>query len=621
MKTKTLVHKSAVKDRYGAITILSSCLFVAGILVAVAGCNNMIRRGQSPDDQLVKLTEDADDTLYIENTCRIYGLDFAKIEGIGLVSNLDGTGSDPVPSGQREHLIEELKSRGIGDPKELIASPKSSLVVLRGLLPPGIKKGERFDVEVKTLPKSETQSLEHGYLVETRMRPMAQLGRGVKEGHVTGYCKGSVLVDALFETRQDQPNKVRGWILGGGVATEDRTLALTIKSDHSVRTTTSIARAINNRFTKVDESGRHGVANAKSDQVVDLEVPDAYSNNIGRYIQVVMNIAYDEPNSKRVNRMELLDQQISNPELARVAALRLEALGDEGIPALKRALRHQDSEVKFNAAQALSYMGEPDGIQILEEMAKTEPAFRWHALTALSSMDDFEAGAALADLMHVESAETRYGAFRAMRARSPQDPLVKGKAMDDFYFHIVPTTGPAMLHVARSQRPELVCFGADQTVADDFVYVKTGLTITSNGDGSVRVIRYNRDGEQRKVCSTKIPDIVEAMSAIGCDYSTMVTMFRESMQAGKLNTRLVVNAVPKIGHGLAGDDSDELQPEKSDKHVAGSLPQLFRAGDASEKPARRTTTQLLDGPNGSKKADSTETRWSKIRDWFSSDGE
>ena len=560
MKTNKHTTKSVFDNRDLARRIRFAGLFVAGLVIAVAGCNNMIKRGQSPDDQLLKLSEEADSTRYIEDTCRIYGLNFAKIEGIGLVTNLDGKGSNPGPSGQREHLFDELKSRGIEDPKKMLSNKDSSLVVLRGLLPPGLKKGERFDVEVKTLQKSDTQSLKHGYLIQTRMRPMAQLGRSVKQGHVTGYCKGSVLVDALFESRQDQPNQLRGWILGGGVATEDRPLGLTVKTDHSVRTTTSIARAINNRFTTVDESGRVGVAKAKTDKVVDLMVADAYRHNIGRYMQVIMNIAFDEPDAKRVNRMDLLDRQISDPALARVAALRLEAFGDEGVPALKRALRHHDSEVKFYAAQALCYMGEADGIEIVENMAKTEPAFRWHALTALASMDDIEAGSALANLMNVDSAETRYGAFRAMRARSPQDPLVKGKPMQDFFFHVVPSTGEPMLHLSRSQRPELVCFGADQTVADDFIYVKTGLTIKSNGDGTVRLVRYTRDGEQRKVCSTKVPDIVEAMAYVGCDYSTLVTMFREAKQAGSLNTRLVVNAVPRIGTGAKSVASDVSPP-------------------------------------------------------------
>ncbi len=621
MNTKQHAREKVVSRRAAAQRRYRAGLLVAALVVAVAGCNNMIRRGQSPDDQLLKLTQEADSTRYIEDACRIYGLNFAKIEGIGLVTNLDGTGSDPAPSGQREHLIDELKSRGIEDPTKLISSKDSSLVVLRGLLPPGLRKGERFDVEVKTLPKSETVSLDHGYLVQTRLRPMAQLGRSVKQGHVTGYCKGSVLVDALFETRQDQPNQVRGWILGGGVATEDRPLGLTVKTDHSVRTTSSIARAINNRFTTVDESGRRGVATAKTDEVVDLVIPETYRNNIGRYMQVVMSIAFDESDAQRVNRMDLLDKQISDPALARVAALRLEALGDEGVPALKRALRHHDIEVKFHAAQALCYMGEPDGLEILENMAKSEPAFRWHALTALASMDDLEAGTALANLMHVDSAETRYGAFRAMRARSPHDPLVKGKALDDFYFHVVPTTGPTMLHVARSQRPELVCFGADQTVADDFMYVKTGLTIKTNSDGTVRVTRYTRNGEQRKVCSPKIPEIVEAMSAVGCDYSTMVTMFREAMQAGQLNTRLVVNAVPKIGGQLADDDGYEQPVEKSEKYVAGPLPELFRTGDSTEKRIRRAETPLSDQSKGAKKGDSGGTRWSKIKGWFANDGE
>ena len=266
-------------------------------------------------------------------------------------------------------------------------------------------------------------------------------------------------------------------------------------------------------------------------------------------------------------------------------------------------------------------MGEIDGVKILQDMAIAEPAFRWHALTALASMDDIEAGAALANLMHVDSAETRYGAFRAMRARSPEDPLVKGKPMDDFFFHVVPSTGKPMLHFARSQRPELVCFGADQTVSDDFLYVKTGLTIKSNGDGTIQLARFTRDGEVRKVCSTKIPDLVEAMCYLGCDYSTMVSMFREAQRDGRLNTRLVVNAVPRIGNQRKFQAIDQPPLEKSDKYMAGPLPELFRAGDDAAKPIPGTAMAADTETKGIKNSDSTETRLSKIKGWLSRDRE
>ena len=590
---------------------------VAGLIFSVVGCSNMIKRGQSPDDQASKLIDDSKDTKYISEACRVYGLNFAKIEGIGLVTGINGSGSNPAPSGQRDHLLDEMKSRGIENPKQLLASDNSSMVVLQGLLPPAIKKGDRFDVQVKTLPKSETTSLQHGYLIDTRMRPMALLGRGVKQGHVTGYAKGNVLVNSIFESRQDQPNQVNGWIYGGGVATEDRPIGLTVRTDHSVRTTTSIARAINGRFTTVDKSGRTGVATPKNDKIVELVVPREYRHNIGRYIQVVLSIAFDESDSERVNRLELLDQKMTDPASSRETAVRLEAYGKEGIPALKRALRHHDAEVRFQAAQALAYLGESDGIDILKKAAENEPAFRWHALTAMASSEDIAASTALSELMSVNSAETRYGAFRSLRARSPQDPLVKGTAMDDFFFHVIPSEAEPMLHFARSQRPETVCFGEDQTVADDFLYVKSGLTVRGDGKGSIRVIKFNRDGEIRKVSSTKIPELIRTLSEVGCDYSTLLLMFREAKQNGYLNTRLVVNAVPRIGGKKKGEVAGEEPLEKSDRFVSAPLPELFRTGDTSEKEIKRAQTDDLSSANAAKNKGKTETRWSKMKDWLS----
>ena len=46
---------------------------------------------------------------------------------------------------------------------------------------------------------------------------------------------------------------------------------------------------------------------------------------------------------------------------------------------------------------------------------------------------------------------------------NPNDGLVKGEDLGgQFSYHVLPTTGPQMIHVTRSIRPEVVVFGHQQ---------------------------------------------------------------------------------------------------------------------------------------------------------------
>ena len=560
--------------------------FIAGMLIACGGCQYIVRRSQNQDDLNTALASSNDGTQYVGSVTGVWGLDFAKIEGIGLVTGLDGSGSDPGPSWQREHLLNELKTHeGIESPIKLLANENNSLVLVKGLIPPGAKKGDIFDLEVTTPPKSDTDSLKFGFLGKTRLRAMAVMGRRVREGNAIGVGRGSVLVDSLFENRQDQSNQIHGWILGGGISTEDRTMGLTVRSeDNALRKATSIARAINNRFTTVTREGRVGVATPKSDKIVNLLVPDPYQKNVGRYVQVLSQIAFDETANARVNRLAQLDRELQQPAMCRDAAIRLEAIGPEGAPALKRGLANNDLEVQFHSAQALAYLGEPDGIDVLESVAASEPAFRWHALTALSAMKDPQAGTALSNLMHAESAETRYGAFRAYQTRSPEEALSKGDWLaDDFYFHVVPSTATPMLHVSRSKRPEVVVFGEQQTFDSSFLYVVSGLTIKGDGKGSMLLIRYSPEkGEERRVCSPSVIDVIRNLAALNCSYTMLTGILRDAKQQEKLSSRFVINAVPKLNRDYQPDSESEPVAESSNRYIRGQLPDLFRTGDNSD---------------------------------------
>ena len=572
--------------RVVAFTVLTSVLLLA--MPLQIGCNNMIRRGQSPDEQLIKFNDapnlNQKDTKYVASICNVWGLNYEKIEGVGLATGLDGTGSSPAPSGQRDFLMRNLENdKEVKSIKAAVESKNTSIVLLRALMPPGIKKGERFDIEVgvMTSPKTDSSSLEYGLVRPTQLQALELLGRTVRKGNITANATGRVLIDSLFKTRQDDPDQLHGIIPGGGVCTKDRKIGLKVRTpETAVRVTRAIAHAINRRFTAYTTDGREGVAKPTTDRIVHLQIPNEYKHNIGRFLQVAMHVAVEENSADLVTRLDRLDREVADPSTTQRAALELEAIGEEAVPTLRRALQHHDPEVKFYVAQALAYMDEADGVDILKAAALEEPAFRWHALTALASLKHVSARTALESLTNVESAETRYGAFRAMMARSPKDPLVRGQwLVDDFHFHIVPSTAAPMLHISRSKRPEIVLFGANQTVADNFLYVESGLTVQGIGNERLRITRYiPSEGEFTKTCSTDIYEMIETLTDVGVDYTTFIKMFRDASKAKTLNTRFVINAVPMIGRKPSMAQAGKLRPEVSERYVAEPMTTLFSDG-------------------------------------------
>jgi HEAT repeat protein len=84
-------------------------------------------------------------------------------------------------------------------------------------------------------------------------------------------------------------------------------------------------------------------------------------------------VAVVEPPAGRHARLELLARQLSDPVTAPTAALRLEAIGKEAIPTLRKALEARDAEVRFAAAEALAYR---DQIRRKPELSKAIPMER-----------------------------------------------------------------------------------------------------------------------------------------------------------------------------------------------------------------------------------------------------
>ena len=177
-----------------------------------------------------------------------------------------------------------------------------------------------------------------------------------------------------------------------------------------------------------------------------------------------------ESASEQALRIGLLERQLLDPITAATAALRLEAIGHDAVPALVKGIDSQRSGSAVLRGRGPGVSRRKSGGGSAGPAARDEPAFRAYALAALSTIDDMAAHEELIELLEVPSSETRYGAFRALWAMNANDPLIRGENLGgQFSYHVLNTSGPPMIHVTRSFRPEIVLFGHDQRLDAPFV--------------------------------------------------------------------------------------------------------------------------------------------------------
>ena len=509
------------------------------------GCSSFM---QSKDKEVLKPAEITVPKTVGEAT-RPHGLGMATVESVGLITGLPGTGSDPRPTQYRELLLEDMKKRTVDNPNQLLASPATALVLIKAKLPPGTRKGDRIDVEVSTPSRSETTSLEGGWLMKTKLRETAVLDRSLHTGHVRGVVEGDILVDALSDHGEEM-SKRSGIILGGGIATQSRPIGLRLRSEHhDVTISKLIGKAINERFDTYVHGKRKGAATPQTDKLIALEIHPRYRNNLIRFLRVIEQIPLRENQMQRVERIRVLESELLVPATSALAALRLEALGEEAKQTLQNALKSGSEEVRFYAAEALAYLDSPDAATVLAESTGVS-AFRSRALTALGAMSSIEAHDRLTDLLNSQSAETRYGAFRALQQMNPRDPLLGQEVLGaSIAYHEIASTGGPMVHVSRTEKPEIVVFGNAQPLATPLmILVGKSIVVRDSGHNQLRVTRYIPGKEdQTQICSATVNDLVRSLVALGASYPDIVTVLQSANSQGVMESRLVFDAIATVG--------------------------------------------------------------------------
>ena len=648
-------------------------LFIVVITLAagISGCqklnlnpanwwNPASLRSQSPDEETSE-TEDFEskvETPFVGDYTQITGKNLIALQGVGLVTGLKGTGGNPPPSVHREALLREMRRRNVKNPNQILRDPSTALVIVKAYLPPLIKKGEPFDVEVYLPGNSEATSLEGGWLMESYLAEQAMIqGRGLLKGHILAKAQGAILIPPISE--EDRKEGVagilrRGRILSGGISVaEDRDLALYLRNDFkSIRNAQRIADRIGGRFHHFDKFGiEEPLAEAKTDKKVVLKLKPRYKHNDSRYLQVVRNIAFRETDVAQRVRMQKLTEEIMMPERAEKASIQLEAIGKKSIPILKAALKSPLLEVRFHAAVALAYLDDGSGLKDLAEAAREEPAFRVYALAAMSAIDEPEAHLLLRDLMSMTSAETRYGAFRALWTLDKNDPFIRGEDMNgQFLLHVLqteletkslhdpdakagsPKNGGPMIHITHRKHPEVVLFGSEQEFRVPIAVRAGDVLVTGAAGGSELTVSKYAVGEQdqRKKVSRNIAVVIRTAVEMGASYPDIAQMILQANQQGNIEGQVKIDALPEGGRmyyrpeaedSLMALKSGDMKSSKS-KTRKGSrvgnqnmVPNIFHSGapqtKSSKNPGEESDFDDSEEPSDIGEATLTDSRTSK----------
>jgi hypothetical protein len=609
----------------GRVPLSPRPLWVVGVvLLALAGCAKQNLRLQAEDDG-----EPARYSVETVNQWAMFdGADPLPVVGVGLVTGLANTGSEPLSGDYRTMLERELQHEGVTKIKEVLTRKDLSMVLVSALVPPGARKGDPMDVEVTLPPGSRTTSLEGGYLEHcylynfaamNQIAPNLSHGSGATAlGHPWVEVQGKLLVGLSDGEESERAKQGRLW--GGGKCRAPRPLYLFMNKERQQSANTNlIAEKVNETF-RAALGGAFGdkVAEAKTNTTIVLNVPPQYRLNLPHFMRVVglIPLRTNETSASKAadagrSYRKRLEDEVLDPARAVTASLRLEALGDGGKAALKHGLHADSVLVRFCCAESLAYEGEPLAAVELSKLVD-EPALRAFCLTALASLDESASYQALTDLLASPVPETRYGAFRALRVLNDRDDVVRGDLLNDsFWLHSTAPGTRGLIHLSSGRRAEIVLFGEDAYLRPPLRLSAGDVNVTADdGDAQCTVSRFSaRTREKRSgYSSLKVADVIRKVAELGGEYPTVTELLRQARRCDCVTCAVEVDALPqatsvyalkKAGQrararadGLPVEDDDEVLSTRLD---LGATPTLFekdngrrlRPADASASRDRK----------------------------------
>jgi hypothetical protein len=589
-------------------------LWLSGVvLLALVGCATSTRQAR------LQVEEETERDRYgvktVGDWTTVGHAEGVSLAGVGLVTGLAGTGGEAPADGYRAMLEDQLAKKGVRNVKELLASPDNALVLVSAHIPAGAAVGDPIDLEVTLPPRSKAVSLRGGFLQECplfnfdyakRVSPNYQGPDHALKGNTMARGSGPLLVG--FGDGDEAARVRRGRIWGGGRCVAETPFLLMLNADQQFgRVAALVAERVNQTFGGAFHGSgpdSESVAKASNNLAIGLRVPPQYKLNIPRFLRVVRLVPLREngddasgTRDRRAYRQKLADDLL-DPARTVTVALRLEALGQGSIPALRTGLESKHPLVRFCAAEALAYSGSPSCGDELGRAVDRQPALRAFALTALASLDEAVSRVKLRELLETSADdETRYGAFRALRALDEADQAVHGELLNNsFWLHRVAGNTPPLVHVSSTRRAEVVLFGEEPFLRAPFSFLAGEFTVTAAADDTrctVTRVPLREAPPSRRQCSLKLADVLRTFAELGGMYPEAVELLQQVQECQSLSCRVRADALPqattvfdlaKAGQSAGGED-EILRVLPGDQDL-GLTPTLYELNRQEEPPAR-----------------------------------
>lgn len=539
------------------------CL-AAGVLALLAvSCQpSQPREPREPRD--VDLPEYLRDT--VGEIARFAGREWLPVQGYGFVTGLDGTGTRTVPPGVRQEILNMMRRNHVQDAETILASPGTAVVSVGGLLTPGIAAGERFDLEVRALPNTQTTSLEGGFLLACDLTRVATGRTGTVRTEPLAVGRGSIFVSP-FLTEEDEEGERRqtvdprfGRILAGGRALKTRHFRLVLLVP-SVRTADQVVRLVNARFP--------GAAKGAEDPArIDLAVPRLYRDDKTQFLDLVGAIYLRESPAARDGRIAMLAKALAAGKDMDAVSLCLEGFGRSVVPQLRELADHPDAAVRFYAGRGLAHLQDAQAVHILSPIVKDDDSeFQEQAVRALGKIREGLGLGVLARAVDARSARVRVAAWRAIQGLMP-DEFVKRVFRDQFVLSVVPTRGKPFVYVSRFDRQQLAVFG-DVRVRPPVLSETRRVTATAVAGSERLALVSRRGGKDRRVdVPLDLASITEGMvlpvesedgeeAGLGLGYSDVVGLVHELERAGALTGSVVLQP---LEYHVPGDRPLQARP-------------------------------------------------------------
>jgi hypothetical protein len=547
------------------IRSLSSVMFL-GVL-AIIGCVD----SQTRQKAMEETERDKDLAIRtIGDITEVAGIAPQPISGVGLVTGLSGTGGSPPASNEfRTMLKGQLLSQKYKDVDALLESRDNAMVLVSALIPAGARKGDQLDLDVTLPVGSKATSLRGGFLQSCRLydydttkhlKPDAASNK-LLLGHVLAHARGPLLVG--FGGKDEATQVRQGRIWAGSVCLVDRPFYLVLRDDQRLaQVANAVAQRINFMFPDNPEKrenllrnkqlfvlddvrqninrkfappmGTSTMAHVLNRESVSINVPYEYRFNAQRYLRVVRFIPLQEKPDKMGHYRQRLEKMLMDPAQTIRAALRLEALGKDNIPALKRGLESDQPLVRFAAAEALTYLGSTAGCEQLSRLAEQYPLLRSYSLLALAGLEEAICRQYLGDMLVAADAELRCGAFQALRIADETDKRLNGELLNSsFWLHQVAPSSTPLVFFAVRQRAEIVLFGSNiSLLPGSSAKIMAGEFIIGANPGDDRCIvsRFSVETGRpvSRPCSLRVEDILRTLADLGGQYADAVQFLNKA---------------------------------------------------------------------------------------------